>query len=109
MAARSMAVGAATGLVVTASHNPAQDNGVKLVEPTGYMLQQKWEVCRWQSHRLHIPPLLSPSLLQAFTGLYRYMQTNWLFVLMAQLCEHVFRSSSKTKRYLQVSYSDFSF
>ena len=45
MAARSMAVGAATGLVVTASHNPAQDNGVKLVEPSGYMLQQSWEVC----------------------------------------------------------------
>lgn len=45
MAARSMALGAATGLVVTASHNPAQDNGVKLVEPSGYMLQQSWEVC----------------------------------------------------------------
>jgi len=45
MAARSMAVGATTGLVVTASHNPAQDNGVKLVEPSGYMLQQTWEVC----------------------------------------------------------------
>ncbi|KAA6429916.1 MAG: phosphoacetylglucosamine mutase-like [Trebouxia sp. A1-2] len=43
MAARSMAVGATTGLVVTASHNPAQDNGVKLVEPSGYMLQQTWE------------------------------------------------------------------
>ena len=45
MPARSMAVGAATGIVVTASHNPAQDNGVKLVEPSGYMLQQSWEVC----------------------------------------------------------------
>lgn len=44
MAARSMATGAATGLVVTASHNPAPDNGVKLVEPSGYMLQQSWEV-----------------------------------------------------------------
>lgn len=44
MAARSMALGAATGLVVTASHNPAQDNGVKLVDPSGYMLQQSWEV-----------------------------------------------------------------
>lgn len=45
MAARSMALGAATGLVVTASHNPAQDNGVKLVDPSGYMLEQSWEVC----------------------------------------------------------------
>lgn len=45
MAARSMLLGAATGLVVTASHNQAQDNGVKLVDPSGYMLEQSWEVC----------------------------------------------------------------
>lgn len=45
MAARSLLLGAATGLVVTASHNPAQDNGVKLVDPSGYMLEQSWEVC----------------------------------------------------------------
>ena len=61
MAARSMAVGATTGLVVTASHNPAQDNGVKLVEPSGYMLQQTWEVCwalrtcmPWSTHNAEI-------------------------------------------------------
>lgn len=47
MAARSMLLGGATGLVVTASHNPAQDNGVKLVDPSGYMLEQDWEVCSW--------------------------------------------------------------
>lgn len=44
MAARALKTGAATGLVVTASHNPVADNGVKLVEPTGYMLDQPWEV-----------------------------------------------------------------
>lgn len=44
MAARSLLLGDATGLVVTASHNPAQDNGVKLVDPSGYMLEQTWEV-----------------------------------------------------------------
>ncbi|KAK9807569.1 hypothetical protein WJX72_002994 [[Myrmecia] bisecta] len=44
MAARSLKTDGVTGLVVTASHNPEADNGVKLVDPTGYMLCQEWEV-----------------------------------------------------------------
>ncbi|RHY68116.1 hypothetical protein DYB34_007664 [Aphanomyces astaci] len=32
-----------TGLMVTASHNAAPDNGVKLVDPDGGMLSQSWE------------------------------------------------------------------
>ena len=47
MAARALKSGGNTGLVVTASHNPEADNGVKLVDPSGYMLEQAWEV-RWQ-------------------------------------------------------------
>eukprot|EP00793_Prasinoderma_coloniale_P004614 PRCOL_00000375-RA len=35
--------GAATGLMVTASHNPVGDNGVKLADPGGEMLAQAWE------------------------------------------------------------------
>lgn len=49
-----MLLGAATGLVVTASHNPEQDNGVKLVDPSGYMLQQTWEVIRFQPNSQHM-------------------------------------------------------
>ena len=44
MAARALKTGGVTGLVVTASHNLVADNGVKLVEPSGYMLLQSWEV-----------------------------------------------------------------
>lgn len=32
--------------MVTASHNPAHDNGVKMVDPSGGMLAAAWETVR---------------------------------------------------------------
>lgn len=41
---RSVALGGKpVGVMITASHNPANDNGVKIVEPDGSMLVQAWE------------------------------------------------------------------
>ena len=35
--------GQAIGAMITASHNPGPDNGVKLVAPAGEMLEAEWE------------------------------------------------------------------
>jgi len=34
---------ASIGVMITASHNPEEDNGVKLIDPDGEMLEAAWE------------------------------------------------------------------
>lgn len=35
--------GRTIGIMITASHNLEPDNGVKLIDPDGEMLEQSWE------------------------------------------------------------------
>lgn len=42
-ALRSMCTQGITGLMVTASHNPVHENGVKVADPNGGMLNVLWE------------------------------------------------------------------
>lgn len=42
-ALRSLKTGSTVGLMITASHNPVSDNGVKIADPDGGMMIQQWE------------------------------------------------------------------
>ncbi|XP_050303430.1 phosphoacetylglucosamine mutase [Anthonomus grandis grandis] len=44
---------AVIGVMITASHNPEPDNGVKLVDPMGEMLEQSWE--KWATKLANVP------------------------------------------------------
>ena len=45
-ALRSTQAHGAVGVMITASHNGIEDNGVKMVDPDGGMLAQSWEAVR---------------------------------------------------------------
>jgi len=49
--------------MITASHNPVEDNGVKLIDGDGGMLAQSWERVRHHAppSAVRPPPPLKPS------------------------------------------------
>ncbi|XP_057679637.1 phosphoacetylglucosamine mutase [Corythoichthys intestinalis] len=55
---RSKHTKAAIGVMVTASHNPEEDNGVKLIDPMGEMLNPAWEVYATQLANAELEQLL---------------------------------------------------
>ena len=52
--------GATVGVMITASHNPHTDNGVKLVEPNGDML-----IAEWESYAIQLANAQTPTELLA--------------------------------------------
>ncbi|KCV72195.1 hypothetical protein H696_01595 [Fonticula alba] len=63
-ALRSFAAGgAAVGVMITASHNPPQDNGLKIIDTQGQMLEAAWEPVLGQAARLADALAVADSLL----------------------------------------------
>ncbi|KAE9413066.1 hypothetical protein Angca_002854, partial [Angiostrongylus cantonensis] len=60
---RARVLNQAVGIMITASHNPAIDNGVKIVDPMGEMLTADWE--KYASELVNATDELLPTAIRA--------------------------------------------
>lgn len=66
MAIKSAKDNKGTGIVITASHNPEKDNGVKLIDHTGEMIDPEWEIYANELAISHDPQQVIAKLVKQF-------------------------------------------
>jgi phosphoacetylglucosamine mutase len=77
-------------VMVTASHNPIADNGVKIVDPMGDMLEQSWEA--------YVPGQIDKADRKIFAIFADLTLRPLLLLLLVWICV-LYKKSHETKRY----------
>uniref|UniRef100_A0A915BI79 Phosphoacetylglucosamine mutase n=2 Tax=Parascaris univalens TaxID=6257 RepID=A0A915BI79_PARUN len=91
---RSRFLNKAVGVMITASHNPENDNGVKLIDPKGEMLEASWE--KAASKIVNCTDLEFPTVCRAMESEFAATESGHALVLSAY-------DSRPSSKYLQTA------